>query len=117
MRYGLLCLLALALVAAVACGSAGGDILILKIGDCVEDPGTDSGTVYSLHRTECVKNTYRATQVFEVWAPGKSHDEFPGDDFIKNLANLQCSHVNRFYLRPTEDSWSIDHRVICFQYV
>src|SRR6185295_9051842 len=102
MRYAAITL-ALLLIAA-GCGKPGGDILDLELGDCIEDPGTTSGTVSSLDKTACTTSgSLRAGQVFDVWAPDADHDQWPGDDFISNVANLQCARSTKFFLRPTED--------------
>jgi hypothetical protein len=103
------------LLAALAC-KPGGDLLELKMGDCVENPGPNKHTIHALHKTDCADaDALRVARAVEVWSDPKNHDAWPGDEWLTMQAQIQCTTSSLYYVKPTEDSWDIDHRIICFE--
>jgi hypothetical protein len=114
-RWPVLVGLTIALVIGAFACQPGGDLLDLKMGDCVEDPGPYVHTISALHKTDCKNgNALQVKREFQVWSNPNDHDAWPGDDFLVKTAESQCTYSSQYYVKPTEDSWDIDHRILCF---
>jgi hypothetical protein len=116
---------ALVCLAMVACGSDGGDVFSLEVGDCFDEP-EDAEQVSQVPVVDCAEP--HGNEVFAVF--DLPDGDYPGTEAVQTAASDGClgdrfeSYVGTAYpeseifasaLWPTEGSWGAgDREVVCF---